>query len=187
MTSCFVCATLNLGRKKSTGTEPNVVVLLYPHCYCIMVITTEGDNIRDDNVAVLLHVHLHCYCIMVISTKGDNIRDVNVNVLLYPHCYCNMGISTEGDTIRDDNVNVLLYPHCYFNMGISTEGDNIRDDNVAVLLHPDRYWRISVGRGDVRIPRSDRHTDKRVGYCTMGYNLLSRYTVIIKMKSFILL
>ena len=22
MTSCFVCATLNLGRKKSTGTEP---------------------------------------------------------------------------------------------------------------------------------------------------------------------
>ena len=23
MTSCFVCATLNLGRKKSTGTEPN--------------------------------------------------------------------------------------------------------------------------------------------------------------------
>ena len=24
MTSCFVCATLNLGRKKSTGTEPKV-------------------------------------------------------------------------------------------------------------------------------------------------------------------
>ena len=24
MTSCFVCATLNLGRKKSTGTEPLV-------------------------------------------------------------------------------------------------------------------------------------------------------------------
>ena len=24
MTSCFVRATLNLGRKKSTGTEPNV-------------------------------------------------------------------------------------------------------------------------------------------------------------------
>ena len=24
MTSCFVCATLNLGRKKSTGTEPHV-------------------------------------------------------------------------------------------------------------------------------------------------------------------
>ena len=23
MTSCFVCATLNLGRTKSTGTEPN--------------------------------------------------------------------------------------------------------------------------------------------------------------------
>ena len=22
MTTCFVCATLNLGRKKSTGTEP---------------------------------------------------------------------------------------------------------------------------------------------------------------------
>ena len=28
MTSCFVCATLNLGRKKSTGTEPNCFV--YP-------------------------------------------------------------------------------------------------------------------------------------------------------------
>ena len=24
MTSCFVCATLNLGRKKSTGTEPEM-------------------------------------------------------------------------------------------------------------------------------------------------------------------
>ena len=27
MTSCFVCATLNLGRKKSTGTEPYVKVI----------------------------------------------------------------------------------------------------------------------------------------------------------------
>ena len=27
MTSCFVCATLNLGRKKSTGTEPLVINL----------------------------------------------------------------------------------------------------------------------------------------------------------------
>ena len=25
MTSCFVCATLNLGRKKSTGTEPKLL------------------------------------------------------------------------------------------------------------------------------------------------------------------
>ena len=29
MTSCFVCATLNLGRKKSTGTEPLVVFKPY--------------------------------------------------------------------------------------------------------------------------------------------------------------
>ena len=28
MTSCFVCATLNLGRKKSTGTEPMLVQCL---------------------------------------------------------------------------------------------------------------------------------------------------------------
>ena len=28
MTSCFVCATLNLGRKKSTGTEPLAIVSL---------------------------------------------------------------------------------------------------------------------------------------------------------------
>ena len=26
MTTCFVCATLNLGRKKSTGTEPEKFV-----------------------------------------------------------------------------------------------------------------------------------------------------------------
>ena len=26
MTSCFVCPTLNLGRKKSTGTEPKSVL-----------------------------------------------------------------------------------------------------------------------------------------------------------------
>ena len=26
MTSCFVCANLNLGRKKSTGTEPKVIL-----------------------------------------------------------------------------------------------------------------------------------------------------------------
>ena len=47
-----------------------------------MLISTEGDNIRGDNVALLLHVHIHCYCIMVISTKGDNIRDDKVPFLL---------------------------------------------------------------------------------------------------------
>ena len=30
MTSCFVCATLNLGRKKSTGTEPCVEEWMNP-------------------------------------------------------------------------------------------------------------------------------------------------------------
>ena len=32
MTSCFVCATLNLGRKKSTGTEPKADYV-FPYIY----------------------------------------------------------------------------------------------------------------------------------------------------------
>ena len=32
MTSCFVCATLNLGRKKSTGTEPYDLLLYLELC-----------------------------------------------------------------------------------------------------------------------------------------------------------
>ena len=33
MTSCFVCATLNLGRKKSTGTEPKHTYIFWPNMY----------------------------------------------------------------------------------------------------------------------------------------------------------
>ena len=36
MTSSFVCATLNLGRKKSTGTEPNIKRDSFSDVYIIL-------------------------------------------------------------------------------------------------------------------------------------------------------
>ena len=44
MTSSFVCATLNLGRKKSTGTEPT------PHC----ITTRETSCINHESYFFLL-------------------------------------------------------------------------------------------------------------------------------------
>ena len=40
MTSCFVCATLNLGRKKSTGTEPYILKSQIPFFYCCSFLIT---------------------------------------------------------------------------------------------------------------------------------------------------
>ena len=44
MTSSFLCATLDLGRKKSTGTEPKVISLMLFHSAHIPKIVVQAIN-----------------------------------------------------------------------------------------------------------------------------------------------
>ena len=65
MTSCFVCATLNLGRKKSTGTEP-MNMEICPK-YCIYRITSFSALVllycyamtSSYNCRYVLCIHVH--------------------------------------------------------------------------------------------------------------------------------
>ena len=64
MTSCFVCATLNLGRKKSTGTEP------YARYWCPFALKLAGTILRhtfcDTEIEILANL---------VLVETENIRE----------------------------------------------------------------------------------------------------------------
>ena len=73
MTSSFVCATLNLGRKKSTGTEPQPIRGQGGHL--VFPIDPKNTNLVED-VEIYLPVK---FCQILFSGFRGEVENVKVN------------------------------------------------------------------------------------------------------------